>query len=77
MGSVGKKIQRLDLLNGDLTFNTTCTIAHDANLTMSLKVRQHGLGAPAVMALESGSVDLIQLLAWVLADVAQHGTLSK
>ena len=58
MGSVSEEVQRLDLLDSDLTFDTAYTIPHNVNLTMSLKIRQHGLGAPAVVALESGGVDL-------------------
>lgn len=77
MVSVCEEIERLDLLDGDLTFDTAHTIPHNVNFTMSFKLRQHGLGTPAVMALESGVVDHEQLMTWILPDVPQHGTLSE
>ena len=49
MGSVGKEVQRLDLLTSQLAFDANDAEAHNVNPTMTLKVRQHGLGAPAVV----------------------------
>ena len=77
MVTVRSIIQRLDLLNCDVALDPDGTEAAHIDLTMTLKVRQHGLGAPAVMALESGVIDHKQLMTWVLPDVPQHGTLSE
>ena len=77
MPSATHKVKRFDLLNCDVTTDPDRTEAAHVDLTMTFKVSQHGLGAPAVMTLESRGVDLIQLTTWVLADVPQHGTLSE
>jgi len=77
MVTVRSIVQRLDLFNCDVTTDPDGTEAAYIDLTMTLKVRQHGLGTPAVMALESGVVDHEQLMTWILPDVPQHGTLSE
>ena len=77
MVTISSIVQRLDLFYCDVTFDPDGTEATYIDLTMTLKVRQHGLGAPAVMALECGVIDHEQLMTWVLPDVPQHGTLSE
>lgn len=77
MPSATNEVERLDLLNCDVALDPDGTEAANADLTMTFKVRQHGLGAPAVVALESCGVDLIQLFAWVLADIVQDRTFCK
>ena len=77
MVTVRSIVQRLDLLNCDVALDPDGTEAAYIDLTMTFKVRQHGLSAPAVVTVESRGVDLEQLFAWVLADVAQDGTLSE
>ena len=77
MPSATDEVEGLDLLNCDVTTDPDGTEAAHIDLTMTFKVRQHGLGAPAVMTLESRGVDLIQLTAWVLADVPKDSTLSE
>ena len=49
MVAVRCKVQRLDLLDCDVAFDPDGTEAAHIDLAMSLKVRQHGLGAPAVV----------------------------
>tara|TARA_Y100000592_G_scaffold14153_1_gene20048 strand:- start:624 stop:872 length:249 start_codon:yes stop_codon:yes gene_type:complete len=77
MVTVRSIVQRLDLLDCDIALDPDGTEAAYVDLTMTLKVRQHGLSAPAVMALESGIIDHEQLMTWVLSDVPQDGTLSE
>ena len=77
MASGHHKVKRFDLLNCDVTTDPDGTEAAHVDLTMTFKVRQHGLRAPAVVTLESRGVDLIQLTAWVLADVPKDSTLSE
>ena len=77
MPSATNEVEGLDLLNCDVTTDPDGTEAAHVDLAMTFKVRQHGFRTPAVMTLESRGVDLIQLTAWVLADVPQHGTLSE
>ena len=77
MPSATNEVEGLDLLNCDVTTDPDGTEAAYIDLTMTFKVRQHGLGAPAVMALKSGVIDHEQLMTWVLPDVPQHGTLSE
>ena len=74
MPSATDEVEGLDLFDCDVTTDPDGTEAANVDLTMTFKVRQHGLGAPTVMTLESRGVDLEQLTAWVPADVPKDGT---
>ena len=58
MVTISSIVQRLDLLNCDVALDPDGTEAAHIDLTMTLKVRQYGLSAPAVVTLESRGVDL-------------------
>ena len=77
MVTISSVVQRLDLLDGDVALDPDGTEAAYIDFTMTFKVRQHGLGTPAVVALESGVIDHEQLMTWILPDVPKHGTLSE